>query len=76
MANRVGGSIVLPAPTPPDLRVRVRRLQVPAAFLLTAPGACQLRRSGPGFPWRMTLSARAARNPRRLAFAGRFTCAK
>ena len=42
---RVVGRIVLPAPTPPQMRVRVRRLQMPAASVLTAPALGQLRRS-------------------------------
>jgi len=52
MANRVGGSIVLPAPAPPEQRVGVRRFQMPAAPVLTAPAQGQLRRSAPALTLR------------------------
>ena len=35
LPNRPAGKIVLPAPTPPDTRVRIRRSQMPAAAVLT-----------------------------------------
>ena len=37
-ANRLAGMLALPAPAPPDLRVRFRRFQTPAAFMLTPGG--------------------------------------
>jgi len=43
-SNRLTRRIALPAPTPPDLRGRVRRSETPAGSMLTAPALGQLRR--------------------------------
>ena len=45
-SNRLAGSSALPAPTPPVMRVRIRRSQMPAASVLTAPALGQLARDG------------------------------
>jgi hypothetical protein len=36
MANRLAAKIALPAPTPPEKRVRVRRLQILSPLMLVA----------------------------------------
>ena len=46
-ANRLAGTLALPAPTPPQMRVRTRRSQMLAASALTAPALGQ-RRAGAG----------------------------
>src|SRR5208337_2730498 len=46
-SNRLAGLIALPPPAAPVLRVRIRRSQMPAASVLTAPARGQRRRDGP-----------------------------
>ena len=45
--NRPARMIALPAPTPPDLRVRFRRSVMPAAFVLTTPALWPASPCGP-----------------------------
>jgi hypothetical protein len=43
MPNRLAATIALPFSTPPDLRVRVRRFQMPEVSMLIPPALGQRR---------------------------------